>query len=145
MKIFLKKGRAGCYTKLPTVQDMLQPIPGLISLAMWWWWRWRCLMHVENGHIHVIVRSTFEGSITSCIHPSHFQKLLLHWVPWVVDAHTGVYTLVTDGVNLHNPDENTPNYHACNQWLRQKSMDWLMYWEILVSRTSAGKISHCFT
>lgn len=32
---FLKKGRAGCYTKLPTVQDMLQPIPGLISLAIY--------------------------------------------------------------------------------------------------------------
>ena len=34
MKISLKKGRARCYTKLPTVQDMLQSILGLVSLPI---------------------------------------------------------------------------------------------------------------
>ena len=33
IELFPKKGRPGCYTKSPTVQDMLQPISGLISCA----------------------------------------------------------------------------------------------------------------
>ena len=81
------------------------------------------LMHPENAVTGLWYQKHLEGTITSCIRPSHFQDHEHHVL--LTHMHCLVLTMLATWC-LHNSDWHTAK-PPCNQWLRWKSTDWLMY------------------